>query len=319
MTRALTVEAPATSANLGPGFDALGLALDLRMSVRPVEEGPERVIVHGEGARDLPTGAENRIWQALAAYCAEAGVSAPAVSVEAENRIPLERGLGSSAAAAVAGLVLGRALTGAGGGDDELIRLAAELEGHADNAAAALLGGLVLCAEGRCVRLEPAERLRPVICVPGARQSTEQARGLLPAQVPLAQAAANGARSAWVVAALCGLAPLVPEVMTDVLHEPPRLAAMPATGALVAALRAEGIAACLSGAGPSVLAVLPRADTAALEAISAHAAAAEGAWEVWPLGWDRSGARVAADDAAGGLGALPAPTEDVGGGGGRVG
>ncbi|HWB71644.1 MAG TPA: hypothetical protein VG452_05455 [Egibacteraceae bacterium] len=177
----------------------------------------------------------------------------------------MERGLGSSAAAAVAGLALGRALTGGGGRDQDLVDLAGQLEGHADNAAAAVLGGLTVCLGGRAVRLEPSDGLRPLLCVPASRQSTAVARSLLPDTVALAEAAANGARAAMVLAGLCGAAAWEPAAMTDALHEPARLAAMPGSGALVAALRDAGIASCLSGAD---------------------------GFQVRPSRWDRAGATV---------------------------
>lgn len=285
------VEVPASCANLGPGFDALAVAVDLRLEVWATERGPRRVVTEGEGAGELPDGDGNLIWRALVAFCARAGVAVPDVSLRVRNRIPLERGLGSSAAAAVAGAALGRALTRQHTLDQDLIDLAAELEGHADNAAAAVMGGLVVCHSGRAWRLEPAPAVRPVVCIPATRQSTEAARGLLPETVPLAEAAANGARAALVLAGLSGALAFDPAAMTDVLHEPARLRAMPDTGALVARLRVGGIGACLSGAGPSVLAVVPSNDEAAVDRVRA---AAGDAWTVRPLAWHRSGARVVA-------------------------
>lgn len=282
------VEVPASSANLGPGFDALAVALDLTLVVEAVPDAGTRVLAEGLGAEELDGGEGNLIWRAFAAACRRGGADVPAISIRARNHIPLERGLGSSAAAAVAGAALARAVTGAGLSDDDLIALAAELEGHPDNAAAAVLGGLVVAVDGRSCRLEPTDRLRPVVCIPHARQSTEAARGMVPAQVPLADAAANGARAAVVLAGLCGAMAFEPAAMTDVLHEPARLAAMPETGRLVSALRAEGIGACLSGAGPSVLAVLPVDDESALGAVRE---AARDGWDVKPVRWHRAGAR----------------------------
>jgi homoserine kinase len=283
------VEVPASSANLGPGFDALAVALDLRLRVEAVPREERRVVAAGDGADELPAGDDNLIWRALVAFCAWAGVAVPDVSLRSHNAIPLERGLGSSAAAAVAGVVLARALTGAPAADGDLTALAADLEGHPDNAAAAVLGGLVVALDGRARRLTPTPALRPVVCVPTARQSTEAARGLLPAAVPLPDAAANAARAALVVAGLAGALALDPAAMTDVLHEPVRLAAMPATGRLVRALRDEGVAACLSGSGPTVLAVVPARDDDAVAAVSA--AAGDG-WAVTATRWNHAGATV---------------------------
>lgn len=283
------VEVPASSANLGPGFDAFAVALDLTMVVWTAARGDVRVQAAGEGAGELPGGDDNLVWRAFASYCAWAGVAVPDVSLRTRSAIPLERGLGSSAAAAVAGAALGRAATRGGGRDADLVALAADLEGHPDNAAAAVLGGLCVVFDGTPRRLEPTDALRPVLCVPPARQSTEVARGLLPDQVPLAAAAANGARAAVVLAGLSGAMAWEPSAMTDVLHEPPRLAVMGETGALVAALREQGLGACLSGAGPSVLAVVRARD---VDAEASVRAAAPSDWTVHALRWDRGGASV---------------------------
>lgn len=283
------VEVPASSANLGPGFDALAVALDCTLVVRTSDRGDQRVRTEGHGADELPTGDDNLVWRAFMAYCERFDVAAPDVTLLVRNDIPLERGLGSSAAAAAAGAALGRAVTRAGGRDADLIELAAGLEGHADNAAAAVLGGLVVWAGGRARRLEPSPALRPVLCVPVERQSTEAARRMLPAQVPLAAAAANGARAAVVLSGLSGGMAWDPEVMIDELHEPARLAAMPRSGKLVGALRQAGIGACLSGAGPSVLAIVASADDAAVAAVRDLAG---DAFDVLPLGWNLAGADI---------------------------
>jgi homoserine kinase len=290
MTAAIVeVEVPATSANLGPGFDAFAVALDCRLLVRTAEREERRVLAEGEGAEELSAGDDNLIWRALTAYCAWAGREPPEVSLQARNEIPLERGMGSSAAAAVAGLTLGRSLTATGARDQDLIDLAAELEGHPDNAAAAVLGGLVVYVDGRAQRLLPSDHLQPILCVPAFRQSTEAARGLLPEQLPLTDAASNGARAALVLAGLAGAVAWDPQVLHDVLHEPARFAAMPGSGALVDALRAAGIGACLSGAGPSVLAIVLAHDRDALETVRTCAG---DRFQVRPSAWDLAGASV---------------------------
>lgn len=283
------VQVPASSANLGPGFDALAAALDLPLIAWTTDREERRVLAEGEGAGELPAGDGNLVWRALAAYCDWAGIPPPAISVRVRSAIPLQRGLGSSAAAAVAGAALGRAITSGGGGDQDLIDLAAALEGHADNAAAAMLGGLCVVVNGRARRLEPSEALRPIACIPTARQSTEVARGLLPAEIPLAAAAANAARTAAVLAGLSGAMAWQPEAMRDVLHEPPRLTAMAASGALVEAVRGAGLGACLSGAGPSVLVIAPAEDGQAADRVIELAGPD---WTVLPLRWDRAGAEV---------------------------
>lgn len=291
---AAAVQVPATTANLGPGFDTLAVALDLHLRVDVVERADPRVIVDGLGADELPTGDDNLVWQAFVAYCDWAGVPAPDVTLRASSGIPLERGLGSSAAAAVAGAALARAVTGSDPGarrgrDEDLIALVAALEGHADNAAAAVLGGIAVCQERRAVRLQPSERLRPVVCIPERRLATSAARALLPGTVAHGDAAANGARTAVVLAGLIGAVAWEPAAMTDVLHEPPRFGAMPDSGRLVGSLRDDGVAACLSGAGPAVLAIVPAGDDVLVESIATHAG---DGWRVRPSRWDRAGALV---------------------------
>ncbi|MGH8898485.1 MAG: homoserine kinase [Egibacteraceae bacterium] len=291
---AVWVRVPATSANLGPGFDAFGIALAVYFTVRVEPREERRVIPTGEGADELPRGDDNLVWRAVVSYCRRFNTDVPDVTLRAENAIPVERGMGSSAAAAVAGVVLGRALTRAGGRDQELIDLAAELEGHPDNAAAAVLGGLVVCYDGAAIRLDPTDRLRPVLCVPATRQSTEAARGILPEAIRLHEAAANGARAAVVLAGLAGAMAFDPSAMRDVLHEPARLEEMAASGALVRTLRAADIAACLSGAGPSVLVITEAGGRTAdgRKSLETIRAAAGRQFDVRVASWDRAGAMV---------------------------
>lgn len=285
---AVGVEVPASCANLGPGFDSLAAAVDLHLEAWTAPRGAARVACEGEGAGELPTDDSNLLWRCFVAYCERFGAPVPAVSLRTRSAIPLERGLGSSAAAAVAGVALARALTGAGGSNGELIALAAAVEGHADNAAAAMLGGIVACAGGRTRSFAPAPGLRPIVCVPRQRQSTLAARGMLPSSVPLADAATNAGRAAMVLAGLTGGCALEPEHMRDVLHEPARFAAMPATGRLVRGLREAGMGACLSGAGPSVLVLAGLGD----EQAERVRLLAGGQWDVRPLSWDLAGAAV---------------------------
>jgi homoserine kinase len=287
----ITIEArvPATSANLGPGFDAFGIALNVYFIVRVVPREQRRVVPTGEDADGLPTNDDNLVWRALVSYCRRFNTDVPDVTLHAHNAIPVERGMGSSAAAAVAGVALARALTQAGGRDRELIELAADFEGHADNAAPAVLGGFVVCHGGTVTRLDPTDRLRPVLCVPTTRQSTKAARETLPETIRLHEAAANGARAAMVLSGLTGAVMFDPSAMWDVLHEPLRLEMMAASGKLIRTLRAAGIGACLSGAGPSVLAIAEADDHTALETI--HTAAGK-AFNVRVARWDRGGAMV---------------------------
>lgn len=284
----VAVQAPASCANLGPGFDTLAVAVDLPMTVwTEAPRADRRVQLHGEGATELPDGDDNLVWRALVAYCDWAGMAVPDVSLGADSAIPLERGLGSSAAAAVAGAALGRAVTGGGGADADLLGIAAAFDGHADNVAAALHGGLAVVADERAYPLVPTDALQPVLCVPEQRQATTSARGLLPETVPLADAAATGARAALVVTGLCGAGVLEAGMMRDVLHEPARFEAMPQTGTVVAALRHAGIPACLSGAGPTALAVVGAGDRHAAARV-AHLVG--DGWQVRTSRWHRAGA-----------------------------
>ncbi len=275
----VTVRVPASSANLGPGFDCLGLALGVHDEVTvTVGEPGIRVRVEGEGAGQVPTDATHLVVRAVvsglqAAGALSDGAAVPGLDVLCRNTIPHSRGLGSSASAVVsgvaAGLVLGRAPLGSAPLDTALLDTAllvqrsAEYEGHPDNAAASVLGGAVVSwtevtATGpryRAERLEVHPELHPVVLVPETESSTAHTRGMLPAQVPHADAAFNAGRSALAVVALTRRPELLLAATEDRLHQAQRAPAMPETAALVARLRAAGVAAVVSGAGPSVLAL----------------------------------------------------------------
>jgi homoserine kinase len=263
------VRVPATSANLGPGFDALGLALALYddVVVRVADEGLY-VDVAGEGADSVPRTRRHLVVRALQAGFDALGGQPRGLEVVCANRIPHSRGLGSSAAAIVAGLTAARALALGGEealDDDTLLALAAELEGHPDNVAACLLGGLTLAwtpADGsaQAVRLPVSAALRPVLFVPSTTSSTAKARKLLPETVPHADAARNAARCALLVHALASEPALLLAATEDRLHQPYRAGAQARTAGLVEALRADGVPAVVSGAGPSVLAFAGAAD-----------------------------------------------------------
>ncbi|HEX5401049.1 MAG TPA: homoserine kinase [Pseudonocardiaceae bacterium] len=253
------VRVPASSANLGPGFDALGLALALydTVEVRLADEG---LVVRavGQGADTVPTDETHLVVCALRAACDQLDFHPPGLVLNCDNAVPHARGLGSSAAAVVAGVAAAYALAGQPV-DESALQVAADFEGHADNAAASLLGGLVIAwQEGvhyRAVRLEPHPDLRPVLLVPAEESATKITRGLLPEHVPHVDAAFVAGRSALAVHAITRAPALLLAASQDRLHEPYRAPAWPATSQLVAALRAEGVAATVSGAGPSVLAL----------------------------------------------------------------
>jgi homoserine kinase len=266
----VVVEVPASTANLGPGFDALGLALGLHNRVEVdvvngITAGARATVeVTGEGADRLPTDEKHLVVRAIQATLEALGATVPGLAVRSHNRIPHCRGLGSSAAAAVAGVAAGYALAGIElTGTERATRaldVVAAFEGHADNAAPSLLGGLtIVWAEDpggfRAVRLEPHPRLVPVLLVPAVESSTAHTRGLLPPHVPRADATFNVARTALLLHALTAAPELLLAATEDRLHQPYRRGAYPATAALVDALRARGVAAAVSGAGPTVLAL----------------------------------------------------------------
>ncbi|MEU7531609.1 homoserine kinase [Saccharothrix sp. NPDC042600] len=253
------VTVPASTANLGSGFDALGMALGLHDEVEfEVVPAGLAVEVTGEGAGSVPGDESHLVVRAFRAACSLRSVNVPGLVLRCRNAIPHARGLGSSSAAVVAGIAAGYALAGHEL-DTTALQLAAEFEGHADNAAAAMFGGVAVAwTQGdrfRAVRLEAHPALRPVVLVPAVESSTKTTRGLLPATVPHADAAFAAGRSALAVHALTADPSLLLDALDDRLHEPYREPAWPATFALVRALREAGVPAAVSGAGPTVLAL----------------------------------------------------------------
>ena len=258
----VTVRVPATSANLGPGFDCFGLALDICNEVTVDTEAEPRVSWQGEGADELPTDGSDMVSRAIRLGAERRGAEMPPVALRGTNRIPLERGLGSSSAAAVAGAATAQAFAGLIGPVDEnpgfasfVFDVAAELEGHQDNAAAATYGGFTMVANGLVRRLDPHPDLDPVILVPdGQRLATAQARGALSPTVTRSDAVFNVGRAALAVIALTQDPDLLFVALHDRLHEDVRATLMPESATILSDLRRRRIPACLSGAGPSVLA-----------------------------------------------------------------
>jgi homoserine kinase len=288
------VRVPATSANLGPAFDCAGLALGLYddVVVRVADAGL-RVDVAGEGAEKVPRGERHLVVSSLRAAFDRLGGQPRGLEVVCANRIPHARGLGSSAAAIVAAVVAARALVLGGEeqlGGDAALALADEIEGHPDNVAACLRGGLTLAWSGaggaRALRLDPSPELAPVVFVPGTTSSTRKARSALPEQVPHVDAAANAGRSALLPLALTSEPALLLEATADLLHQQYRAPGQPRTAALVEALRADGVAAVVSGAGPAVLALTTREQRDAVLARKARG------WTAQALDVDRDGAQV---------------------------
>ena len=312
--RAVAVRVPATSANLGPGFDALGLALTLydRVEAR-VTGGGLTIDVSGEGRDTAGLGEDHLVVRAMRAAFEMSGAQPPGLALRCGNRIPHGRGLGSSAAAIVAGILAARALAprdtpalegdtpAPGGGTkaldgDAVLKLASDLEGHPDNVAACLAGGLTVAwpePDGpRLVRLNPLPEIVPVACVAPAPLATEQTRKVLPEAVSHADAAANAGLAALLVAALTAEPSALLAATGDRLHQPFRFPVMPGTADLVRRLRAGGIPAVVSGAGPSVLAFLVRGTSPGLDVLDSIVTETGTGWLVSPLNVDRHGARV---------------------------
>lgn len=291
------VRVPATSANLGPGFDALGLALDLVDDLQARCSGAGLAVEVTGAGEAVPRDEGHLVVRAMRATFDRLGGQPAGLHLSCTNRIPHGRGLGSSAAAIVAGVLLARALVVEGEQalpDPAALALAAEIEGHPDNVAAAFLGGLTVAWAdeqnlARAVRLRCDERVRPVVLIPPYEASTERARGLLPATVPHADAAANAGAAALLVAALTGAPEHLVAATQDRLHQRYRVPAMPEAAGLMTDLRAGGLPAVISGAGPTVL-VLARDPDEVGQAL----AAAPSGWRAEQLAVFAGGAEVSA-------------------------
>jgi homoserine kinase len=288
------VRVPATSANLGPGYDSLGLALGIfdDLAVRITDDGIS-VDVAGEGADEVPRNAKNLVVRAMQAAFTQLGGQPRGIELSCANRIPHGRGLGSSAAAICAGIVAARALTLGGEqtlDDQAAFALATDLEGHSDNVAACLFGGFTIAwtsAGGvRATRLDPSALVVPVVFVPPGQLATAKARKLLPETVPHHDAAANSGRAALLVEALTRRPDLLLDGTEDRLHQGYRAPVMKRSAALMDKLRAAGIAAVVSGAGPSVLALAVAAQTEPAKAM------VPAGWSVLTPGMSAGGAHV---------------------------
>ncbi len=298
--RSVTVRVPATSANLGPGFDTLGLALALydELHVTATASGVT-VDVHGVGAGEVPTDETNLVVRSIRHAFDHYGIAMPGLALEAHNVIPHGRGLGSSGAAIVSGIMAAKGLLeGVVDIDAEaLLTLATELEGHPDNVAPAIFGGLTIAwttPDGpKAKKLIVHRGVSPVVCVPAATMSTALARSLQPESVPHADAVFNVSRSALLIASLIQSPELLLEATEDRLHQDYRASAMPETNALIQILRANGLAAVVSGAGPSILVLAsdPAQRLVAAELVATHATAP---WESLMLAVDFKGATVVA-------------------------
>jgi len=293
------VVVPATSANLGPGFDSLGLALAIHDHlVAMVTEDPGVLVtVEGEGADVLPTDETHLVAKAMVAAWEAMGLSAPGVVIRCRNGVPQGRGLGSSAAAIVAGLLLARGLVEDGDerlADDELLGLATRMEGHPDNVAAALMGNFTTAwidssddTHASAVTRAVHESITPMVFVPADSMPTSEARMMLSDVVDRADAVFNVGRAALLAHALVDDPTMLFPATEDRLHQDARAQAYPASHGLVATLRASSIPAVISGAGPTVLAF-----TTDDEERSVASAAAPSGWQVMAVPVDSQGARV---------------------------
>ena len=259
-----TAVVPASSANLGPGFDSLGLALSLYDEIQAeTTDSGLAIEVTGEGVGQVPDDESHLVVRAIRRGLAAGGVSVSGLNIKCRNVIPHSRGLGSSAAAVVGGLAVANGLIAQSGSQpltlDQLVQLSSEFEGHPDNASAAVLGGAVVswtepgpAYAAAPLTLHPDIHLFPAI--PQVRSSTAETRAVLPEQIAHKDATFNVSRAALLVVALTQRPDLLMAATEDVMHQPQRAAAMPASAEYLAMLRRSGVAAVLSGAGPAVIA-----------------------------------------------------------------
>lgn len=298
MSRWFTLRVPASSANLGPGFDALGLAIDIPLLCRFRRAGELRIAVSGRDAASIPTSPDNLIWQTALRVAADVGESLPPVELEIENQIPLGKGLGSSAAALTAGVVIAAELLDLHWKRSRVLDEAARIEGHPDNVAACVLGSLVTSAidsggVARAVRLELAERFRIAVVVPDFILPTPEARAVLPSTYSREDTVFNVQRSALLIAALAtGASAAFPAALEDRMHQPYRAPLVPGLDEILR-LRAPGLLGCaLSGAGPSILIFLERGYEPVSDLVRQIFASHGHAAEVLDAAIDRAGYRL---------------------------
>jgi len=297
MNRTISVSVPATSANLGPGFDCLGLALELRnqVAIEEIESGLE-VRVSGEGTVDIPRDGSNLAVRAMESLFQQTGRRPPGLRVYLDNKIPVRSGLGSSAAAVMGGLYAADALVAAHLAREELLRLAYEIEGHPDNVAPALYGGLTLVArdDAKLVVEElPVAALRVGLVLPQFEFPTSSARAVLPGVVPLSDAVHNLSRLGLLIRALANADyERLAMAMDDRLHQPYRLPLIPGMTQAFAEAKKAGATVALSGAGPSIILLAPKRLEAIVSRITAVFDAAGLPSRSWILPISKQGCRI---------------------------
>ncbi len=296
----ITVRVPATSANLGPGFDCFGLALDLCNEVTIDTEAEPGVTWEGEGADELPTDGTDMVSRAIVSTVDRIredrklpNASIPVFALHGVNRIPLARGLGSSAAAAVAGVQIARALLGPDvpwGSEPHVgIHYASAIEGHSDNVAAAILGGFTITAGATWHRFDPHPDLRVAVVVPThLRLPTHEARAAVPDQIQRWRAVSNIGYASLMAIAITREPARIPAAIQDMIHEQARFALMPDMLRVALLLNDAAVAVCISGAGPSLLAF-------EVDDRDVPAELGEG-WEVWRPGIRATGIEVVVED-----------------------
>jgi homoserine kinase len=290
----LRVKVPATSANLGPGYDSFGLSLSLydEIVVRVGEDGLD-IDVAGEGAGKVRTDARNLVVKSMNTAFDRMGGRPRGLEVRCLNRVPHGRGLGSSAAAIVGGLTAARALTVGGEerlDDERLLAVATEMEGHPDNVAATLVGGFTLAwtdgGQVGVLKVAPHPDLLPVVFIPGTELRTAKARKAIPETVPHSDAALNSARAALLSRAISDRPDLLMVATEDFLHQEYRRSVMPRSLTLVDELRGAGVPAVISGAGPTVLALTDRSTAAEVSQQRRRG------WQIQSVEIDRQGVQV---------------------------
>lgn len=302
-SRKVRVKVPASTANLGPGFDTLGMALNLYAWIEMSVAEETRITLFGDQMNGIPTDKSNLLYEVAQMVFEKAGVVCPELDIAMYSEIPLTRGLGSSASAIVGGLAAANALIGNPLTNDELFQMATAIEHHPDNVGASVFGGLVVAfwdgERAEHIRVEPDPRMEVLVAIPHFQLSTEKARNVLPREQSLSNAVFNVGHSSVLVAALCtGRLDMISRAMKDALHQPYRAAMVPGLAKILDEATNHGaLGVALSGAGPTILALVDRhsAQKAELESFMKSTLLKEGieATTLW-LEPDQAGVQVRA-------------------------